>query len=90
MFDNNKAMDGPDTDIYSDISTTKVFTYKCEFKLGNISLTSTMNNFTQIAIQKHLVGYDPTFSGIILEESPFASSKNLVYHLVLRYWISVC
>ena len=71
------------SDIYSAMNVTKLFTYECEFNHNNTTLKSTVNNFTQIAIQEHLVRRVPLYSGIIIKETPFASSKYPMYYSVL-------
>ena len=57
----------------------KLYTYQCEFKNHNKTLTSNVTNFKQIAIKEHfLYEINPYNRSIIdVEETQFASSKSI-------------
>ena len=76
VFNNYNERNGGDI-VYFNVKN--ILTYDCEFNHDNITLSSTMDNFTQIAVQEHFVEYSPPDSGILIEETPFASSKHPMY-----------
>ena len=74
-------------DIHYEIGETKfinkLYTYRCTFKRGNVTIRSDITDFKQIADQKHfMVAYEQDKTNLEMKETQFASGKNF---FVQRY-----
>ena len=68
-------------DIHYEIDETKfinkLYTYRCTFKRGNVTIRSDITDFKQIADQKHfMVAYEQDKTNLEMKETQFASGKN--------------
>ena len=78
-------------DIHYEIGETKfinkLYTYRSEFKRGNVTIRSDVTDFKHIAHQKRfMVAYEQDKTNLEMKETQFASSKNFFITLLAMIW----